>query len=463
MPFLQGVREGIAECLAKSHVNPAEIRGITGSGIVCGIVGIDEDWNPCTPFIPYLDSRAASEAAVVRAKGETPWLEESGNSTVDEFQPPMVLKWLLNQPQYAGRFVKVVNNSPFVLGKLAGLKARDAFIDWATVSGWLVGYDIRTRDWSEKQLDVMGVDRALLPRICPPWTVVGGLCREEAERLGLPEGIPIAAGAGDIMQAMLGSGATESGSCEDVAGTAAIFAVSVPQPVKAVSSVPGYYYALGTLPGTAFYWTMIRAGGLSLRWFRDSVALRPGDSKFYAEADADSVSVPVGSEGVLFYPYLQGAGPDIPGASGAFIGMHGTTDRRVMWRAVLESIAFEYNRVIRFYRANGISVRSIVGAEGGSRADFWCKIKSDLLGVPYRVLKRAEGGLLANAALAGFAAGDFSDLKKTVSGWIEARKSWTPDPEAHKIYERLADLREKLLTGAMTDIFRNLNEWQSRN
>ena len=79
-------------------------------------------------------------------------------------------------------------------------------------------------------------------------------------------------------------------------------------------------FATGTLEDSYFYWSMIRAGGLSLRWFRDRVAGRAGDPLFYAEMDELASNVPAGANGLLFYPYLQGAGPDTPGACGVFAG-----------------------------------------------------------------------------------------------------------------------------------------------
>ena len=118
--FVNNVREGVRECLAKSGVNPAEVRSISASGIICGIVGIDENWQPVTPFVPYLDNRAGGEAKWVRENVEPVWGEESGNAIVDEFMPPMILRWFLNK--YTGfreNAVKVVNNGPFVLGTLA--------------------------------------------------------------------------------------------------------------------------------------------------------------------------------------------------------------------------------------------------------------------------------------------------------------------------------------------------------
>ena len=107
----------------------------------------------------------------------------------------MILRWFLNR--YTGfreNAVKVVNNGPFVLGTLAGLTAKEAFLDWATMSGWLIGYDAKARNWSGRQMKALGIPMEILPRIVRPWDIVGFLCPEEAEKMGLPSGIPIAAG-----------------------------------------------------------------------------------------------------------------------------------------------------------------------------------------------------------------------------------------------------------------------------
>ena len=66
--------------------------------------------------------------------------------------PPLILRWFLNHYEgFREKAVKVVNNGPFVLGTLAGLRADEAFLDWATMSGWLIGYDARERRWSRRQ------------------------------------------------------------------------------------------------------------------------------------------------------------------------------------------------------------------------------------------------------------------------------------------------------------------------
>lgn len=458
MGFVQAVREGVRECLSASLIDPVDIKGISASGIICGIVGIDENWKPVTPFVSYLDNRAREEADWIKKNVEPVWEDESGNTTVDEFMPPLILRWFLNNYEdFRKKAVKVVNNGPFVLGTLAGLKADKAFIDWATVSGWLIGYSSAEKKWSDRQLEALGLPREILPEIIKPWDIVGYLCKEEAELMGLPAGIPIAAGAGDTMQSAFASGMTEGGQCSDVAGTASIFAVSVPGMVKNISKAPGMMLASGTLENSYFYWSMIRAGGLSLRWFRDSVADQPGVREFYSEMDRLAEKVPAGSGGVLFYPYLQGAGPDMPGACGAFLGLYGSADRAYMWRALLEAIAFEYLQKVSIYRANGIEISEVIGTEGGSKSPLWNQIKADILGVNYKIPLRSEGGLMADAAVAAYATGEIRNLKETMKSWISYKSEYSFSEAENLVYGKIYSAREKMLERAMREIFSSLS------
>ena len=457
--FVRTVEEGVMECLHKSGVNPNEIRGISASGIICGIVGINENWEPVTPFVPYLDNRARVEAEWIKANVKPVWLQESGNCIVDEFMPPIILRWFLNH--YTGfreKAVKVLNNGPFVLGTLAGLKASEAFLDWATMSGWLIGYDAHARNWSPKQMKALGIPMEILPKIVRPWDVVGFLCPEEAEKMGLPPGIPIVAGAGDTMQSALASGLIEPGLSTDVAGTASIFAVAVDDMVERISLSPGMMFATGTLEDSYFYWSMIRAGGLSLRWFRDNVAGCPGDPSFYSEMDALAGEIPPGSRGVLFYPYLQGAGPDMPGACGAFLGLYGSSDRAAMWRSILEAIAFEYAQMIQVYRECGIPIKEIIGTEGGSKSPLWTQIKADILGGAYNIPTRSEGGLMADVAVAAYGVGDIQNLKKTMKEWITFRGRFETDPKNFKIYQDVFAIRQSILGSSIKDTFAGLEK-----
>ena len=93
-------------------------------------------------------------------------------------------------------------------------------------------------------------------------------------------------------------------------------------------AVPGMWHFMGV---------MLSAAG-SLQWYRDTLA--PGLS--FDDLLKEAESVPAGSEGLQFLPYLSGERtphPD-PLARGAFIGLTLRHGRAHMTRAVLEGVSF---------------------------------------------------------------------------------------------------------------------------
>ena len=155
-----------------------------------------------------------------------------------------------------------------------------------------------------------------MPRIVKPWDIIGHLCEEDAMETGFPAGIPICAGAGDTMESMMGSGILEAGNAVDVAGTCAMFCAAT-DGIMPELSVPGsnLIFNSGTLPGTYFYWGMVRTGGLALRWFKDSIARQEGDD-YYGTLDELAKRHKPGCEGAMFLPYLTGGDSAYPTSAG---------------------------------------------------------------------------------------------------------------------------------------------------
>jgi xylulokinase len=461
--YLDSVRQGIQSCIKKSGIDPQNIRAICGDGIICGIVGVDKEGKAITPYIPYLDSRGAEDAKWINENLEPLWIKESGNSTVAPFFPPVLVRWLIkNHDAFKKNGAKILNNGPYVLSRLANLKADDAFIDWATLSGWLIGYDAVKKIWSEAQMKNLEIPMKLLPKIVKPWEIIGTLCETEARLTGLPAGIPIVAGAGDTMQSNLGCGLVEAGMAADVAGTAAMFTIMVDGINENISKNSDLLFSIGTLPDTYFYWGYIRTGGLSLRWFRDNVCERVDDNSFYDEIQALAEKVPVGSNGSLFSPYLQGETGALEGASGCFLNMTTSTGRGELWRAVLESIAYEYLSLTNSLRVNGICVDKIIITEGGSKSHLWNQIKSDVLDAQVLTLKRKEGAVMSNVALAAYAVGDIQNLKESISQWIEAKDTYKPIPANTKYYQKVFAIQQTLLKENMCNAFLSLKKLRNQ-
>jgi xylulokinase len=458
--FYNVVTDGIAECMKKSQIDSKNVKGISCSGIICGLVPIDDNWNPVGPYVPFLDGRATEEADYIQKNAEPIWAQEAGNPEVSAYMPPIVLKWFMNkQKDVFGRIKKTVSAAQYVLGKLGGLKAKDAFIDWGHLSGWIVGFDAQKKNWSEKQIKEIGIPYEILPKIVRPWEVVGTLSKKEAEKIGLVEGIPLIAGSGDIMQSNLGSGVIDDGSCSDVAGTAAIFTVLSGIFSTHISATGMLNTAFSTLDNQYTYWGFIPAGGLSLRWFRDEILREKGRDDSYDKMNKVIENIPMGSNAVLFFPFLQGrSNPIWPNASASWLGLSGGNGLGNLYRSIMESIAFEYLSWVNVCREIGIDIKDTTVIGGGSKSDLWNQMKADILNSNYITLQRSEGAGIGNVVLAAFGAGDIPDIKTTIREWVKVKNTYKPIKANSELYNKVYRKREEILNGPLKEVFDKVAE-----
>ncbi len=422
---LKGMKK-CAEILREKNISPSSIRTIMGDGIICGIAGVNDEGIAITPYINYLDSRTQQDADELASLNLDIWARETGNPEPLCLFPALFARWFLKNSPEAKNIRKFVHNAPYILMRLAGLKASDAFIDWGAMSGWGLGYNVINKEWSDEQLNILGIDKALMPRIVKPYDVIGKLSREASEFTGLPEGIPICAGAGDTMQSLLACGVYEPGHAVDVAGTCSMFCISTSGIVPGLSKKGNaLIFNSGTLPNTYFYWGFVRTGGLALRWFRDNICNKPGDDTYYDFLSDGAKDIPAGSEGLRFLPWLTGGPEGFREVHGCFINMGMNTNQFTMWRAVLEAIAGEYSEIAERCRQSGTPVDRIIITEGGSKSPLWNQIKADMIGAETLTLKTG-GALALNALIGAYAVGDLKDIEAKLKEGLTVTGKFTP-------------------------------------
>ncbi len=436
------------------------VRSIMGDGIICGITGVDAEGNAITPFVNYLDSRTAKDVAKMNERGLEIWGRETGNAEASCMFPGMIARWFLaNSKEFQERGAKFIHNAPYVLAHLAGLKADEMFVDWGAMSGWGMGYNVYKKEWSDEQLEILGIDKKYMPKIVKPWTIIGSLTEEAAKETGFPAGIPICAGAGDTMESMIGSGILEAGHAVDVAGTCAMFCVSTKGIVPELSKPgTGLIFNSGTLPDTYFYWGFIRTGGLALRWFKDNICAKEEDGDYFDVLSDGAKDIPVGSNGVMFLPYLTGGMGEIANASGCFLNMTMDTDQKTMWRAVLEAIGFDYMEITDIYKHAGVDLSRIAITEGGSKSELWNQMKSDMLGSKVVTFKNAGGAVVINCLFGAYAVGDIEDIRGGLDHYLEVRKQYEPQQGNTEKYRLLYGMQKKMVKDQLRPVFDTLEK-----
>ena len=198
------------------------------------------------------------------------------------------------------------------------------------------------------------------------------------------------------------------------------------------SVIPGLWNPLAYIAG----------GGLALRWFRDQFYnTRRGKpclrmKMLYEEMAALAESVPPGAEGLFFSPHLGGRiCPAAPEMRGAWVGFSWGHTQAHFFRAILESVAFEYAYYLKILRGLLPELRLVEARAvgGGARSPAWNQIKADVLGVPYQRLSRGEFGTWGSALIAGKAVGLFDDLAETAAR--------TAQPEGEPVRPEKPDTR----------------------
>ena len=465
--FYRTAAETVARCLNQSGVDPRQIAALAFDSQMAGIGTIDGDYRPATRFDSWLDMRCQPYIAwlndhhaelITRLTGCAPTCDHG----------PKILWWQHERPDDYARIAKFLTPSAYVAGRMAGLRADDAFMDYTFIhfSGLC---DNRAGTWSAAICDTLGVDAGRLPHIVEPWRVIGEVSDAAARDFGLAAGTPIAAGCGDTAANALGAGIVRPGQLFDVAGTAAVLA-GCTDTFVADTSHRALLTMRSVLPGLWNPLAYIAGGGQALRWFRDEFARGGGrvaggesadaassGSSFvapsYEEMIAGAAGAPAGAEGLFFSPHLGGRiCPAAPQMRGAWLGFSFGHTQAHFLRAVLESVAYEYAwylRILREYIPNlELSEARAVG--GGARSDVWNQIKADVMGVPYQRLARTEFGTWGSALIAGKAVGLYDDLAATAAEHARpAGPPRRPSPAAHELYRPLVDrhiaLQEKLL------------------
>ena len=123
------------------------------------------------------------------------------------------------------------------------------------------------------------------------------------------------------------------------------------------------------------------------------------DARGRDDLERRAATVPPGSDGLLFVPYLAGERvPDLPHASGTLLGIrHGRLRPEILWRAALEGTSVSLGQGVARMRRLGLALASVRLVGGGSRSPLWCQILADVLGVPAERLAEPESAALGAA------------------------------------------------------------------
>ena len=121
----------------------------------------------------------------------------------------------------------------------------------------------------------------------------------------------------------------------------------------------------------------------------------------------------------------------------AWVGFTWTHRKAHFYRAVLESIAYDYAQALAavrdYFPDTTFSEVRVIG--GGANSALWNQIKADVLGVPYARLQREDLAALGCAIMAGHAVGIYPDMAATARRLAQTVSRIEPRPAYHRHYQ----------------------------
>lgn len=416
--------------------------------------------DPDAMFILWKDHTAVSEAAEINAaakRAATDYTLYSGGIYSAEWVWAKVLHVVRTNPTVAGAAYAWIEHCDWMSALLTGNTRPEAVLRGRCAAGHKGLWHEAWGGWPPASFfDGLhpGLGRfaeRMSPQTHTAERSAGGLAREWASRLGLPEGIPVAVGAIDAHLGAVGAG-IRAGVLTRILGTSTCDIVVCPAErlgAKAVRGICGQVDG-SVLPGLVGLEAGQSAFGDVYAWLRD-LLMWPVRELVPEQAGAEDAVIPRLSEEaaridpadspVVALDWFNGRRtPDANQLlAGAITGLTLGVSAPMVFRALVEATACGSRAIVERFASEGVEIRSILAIGGiAVKSPFVMQTLSDVLGMPIRVVRCDQACALGAAMCAAVAAGIYPALEDAQAAMaVGEHVDYLPDPARRAHYEKL--------------------------
>lgn len=394
----------VNKAIMESGVNPAAIKGIGFSGQMHGLVALDKHGKLIRPAIIHLDQRTSN---IVEEIYDKVGREEINKTTLNPIFPGfqiISLLWL-KENDYANyqKIYKVVSPKDYIRYRLVGEIGTETTDASATLA-----FDNVNRCWSRSIISKLGLDISYFAECKEPYAVAGYITEEAAQITGLKKGTTVVFGGGDQPMQALGNGIIKPGIATSTIGTSGIIYTPLHEPL--------YNPALNThtfCNVTSDRWYIMGAiltAGLSLRWLQEKIL----SNEDFDEMTEKASTVPAGSNGLFFLPYLVGERtPHLDSnARGVYFGLSFNHDRSNIIRSTMEGVTYALKDSFTIFDQLGITIDKVVASGGGARSKLWLQMQADIFDREIYTTNIIEQACTGAAMVAGIGCGIYSNVEE---------------------------------------------------
>jgi len=420
--------EAVRDLTKKS--DPKQIRAVGLSGQMHGTVLVGRSLEAIVPTVIWADKRSQKQCKHIHEQIDN-LATITGSGAFTGFMLPTLMWVKEHQPHVWQQTKYAIFPKDYIRLKLTdepAIEPTDA------CSGLIL--DIKSRKYASSMLAQLGIDTSILPPLIETTHAAGHLTAASADKLGLPAGIPVFAGAADQVTSLMSAGAVSPGMLSISLGTGGTLIAPAAQLLTDpqlrlhtfCNAQPGTWYVLGAL----------LASGLSFRWLRDSVFGFMGQNAFEHMSQL-AENIPIEANKLLFLPYLAGErlANQESNTRGVFFGLTPEHSQGHLARAVMEGTAFAFRRMLDVMKDCGVKPDRLIASGGGLRSRTWQQITADVLGLPITSADVAEQSALGAAMLAGVGCGAYTSNMEAVEMLVRYKDTIDPIESNLHQYDQL--------------------------
>jgi FGGY-family pentulose kinase len=422
----------IREAVRTAGVSPDRIAAICADGTSSTVVCLDQELRPTRDAILWMDNRASVQAQRILETGD-PALRRSQTGVSSEWMIPRLLWLKEEQPEIFERsrwFVEMADYFACLLSGRLTLGLNQITNRWF--------YDGRKGGWPTGFFDRIGLGgiAAFFPtEVLPLGAPIGRLCPAAAEALGLTTATMVVCGGTDAYVAMLGLNVCRPGETAFITGSSTLVLPVTDRDV----AVPGIF---GPHPDCVVPGLFVMEGGQVssgsiLKWWNDQISgpMNPADST-HAAMMRRAEAIPLGADGLVALDFWQGnrnpyTDYDLQGAIWGLTLKH-TPDH--ILRALLESIAFGTENILRVLAEGGVPISSMTACGGSTRSRFTLQMHADVSGLPIAVTKVSEATVFGAAIAAAVGFGAYANLTEAAAAMVRQDYVVEPNRNDHERY-----------------------------
>ena len=421
------VCRGTKNLMENSAIDPCNIAGIGVDGQSWAAIAVNSAGEVLARNPIWMDTRSDAICRKLNeAIGEEEIFAVSGNPLKAQYTTGKILWYKENLPDVYRKVDKILQSNSFIVYRMTNVITQDISQGYG-----LHCFNMQKGCWDNAMRASLGIQASILPEIVPSHEVVGRLSKQAAQKMGLIEGIPVVAGGLDAACGTLGDGVVRAGETQEQGGQAGGLSICLEQ----YCADPRLILSFHVAPGRWLLQGGTTGGGGALRWFLDKFgfeerqrALEEGDSAF-ERLGMSAATVPPGSEGVIFLPYMAGERSPIwdEKAKGQFYGLDYSKTKAHMVRAIMEGVAYSLRHNLEVACQAGASVGAMRAMGGAANSLIWTQIKSDVTGKPIEVPASDTATTLGAALLAGVGVGIYRDFDEAVGETVKLKRRHEPD------------------------------------